>query len=194
MKMPIQTERLWDIDEEDRVVVYTGSDGSSVVVVKGEKVEKYSDFDIQIRLNGERYHSEYTPSHPDVFRDLDQKIGSNPENKERLLKIIESVFKGEDPDDYTDELSSMVFESEKFPADVTVYLLQQMMIEQEINYGPGGEWTRFSPPRDLLMSCVRWIFSGDYSDIEKVISAGYTGKTPDKYQWNGDNIWTRPQL
>lgn len=192
--MPTQTERLWGLDESERVLIHTGSDGSEIIVVKGEKVKKYSEFDIQIQLKGEGYGDNYTPSHPHVFKDLEQKIQSNLNESERLFEIIQSVYKGNDPDRYIDELNTMSFEDSRFPADVTVYLLQQMMIEQEINYGPGGSWTRYSPPRDLLMSCVRWIFSGEYGDIEDIISAGYNGKTDKKYWWDGGDIWTRPKL
>lgn len=192
--MPTQTERLWGLDENERVLIHTGSDGSKIIVVKGEKVQKYGDFDIKIKLEGEAYTDDYAPSHPSVFRDLEEKIQSNPDESERLFEIIQSVYKAEDPEIYLDELTSMYFEDSKFPADVTVYLLQQMMIEQEINYGPGGKWTRYSPPRDLLMSCVRWIFSGEYSDISDVVGAGYSGKTDNKYHWDGGDIWTRPKI
>ena len=194
MKLPAQTERLWDLSDEQEERIHKGSDGSEIVVLKGEKVEKYGDFDIQIQLRGDKYRPDYTPSHPDVFRDLEQKIRSNPSSAERLFEIITRVYEGESPDNYVDELEQMVFDDEMFPPDITVYLLQVMMVEQEINYGPGGKKTNHKPPRDLLMSCVRWIFSDQYKALEDVISAGYKDRVPNKYNYDGEDIWTRPRL
>lgn len=46
------------------------------------------------------------------------------------------------------------------------------------------------------MSCVRWIASGEYDDIGQVIGAGYSGRTPERYRYDGDEdaIWTRPRF
>lgn len=194
MDLPAQTQRLWDFSDEQEERIHKGSDDSEIVVIKGEKVEKYGDFDIQIQLRGDEYRPDYTPSHPDVFRDLDQKIRSNPTSADRLFEIISQVYEGQSPDGYVDELGQMAFNAEKFPSDVTVYLLQVMMVEQEINYGPGGKKTYYQPPRDLLMSCVRWIFSDEYDTLEDVISAGYDGRVPNKYKYDGEEIWARPRL
>lgn len=196
MRLPEQTEALWGLDEDERVVVHEGSDGSEIIVVKGEKTEKYSDFDIQIRLEGGRgYEDMNPPSHPNIFHDLHKKRNADPNAASRLFDIIRSVYAGADPRTF-EELASYSFEDDVFPADVTVRLFQLMLIEQEINYGPGGEYTRYHPPRDLLMSCVRWIESGDYDDISQVIGAGYNGRTPEQYRYDGDEdaIWTRPKL
>ena len=194
MKLSAQTERLWNLSDEQEELIHQGTDGSEIIVLKGEKVEKYGDFDIQIQLRGDEYRPGYTPSHPDVFRDLEQKIHSNPSSADRLSEIITQVYEGESPDDYVDELGHLEFNDEKFPPDVTVYLLQVMMVEQEINYGPGGKKTYYQPPRDLLMSCVRWIFSEEYDTLKTVISAGYDGRVPNKYKYNKGDIWTRPRL
>jgi hypothetical protein len=192
MEMPAQTEKLWGIDGETQIPIHTGSDESEVTVGKGEKVEKYSEFDIKIRLTSESHPDDYTPSHPHVFRDLDMKIKSDSESGQRLFGIIQQVFEGRSPSNFIDELEGLTFENEKFPSDVTVCLLQLMMIEQEINFGPGGRTTHYHPPRDLLMSCVRWIHSGEYDDIGDIISAAYNGRVDEKYQWDGESIWTRP--
>ena len=194
MELPAQTERLWDLSDEQEELIHEGSDGSKIVVLKGEKVEKYGDFDIQIQLRGEGYRPDYTPSHPDVFKDLERKIRSNPTSIDRLFEIITQVYEGDSPDEHLNKLEKMVFDDEKFPADVTVSLLQVMMVEQEINYGPGGKKTFYQPPRDLLVSCVRWIFSREYDTLDTVISAGYNGQVPNKYRYDGEDLWTRPRL
>lgn len=153
MEMSERTKQLWGIDHGERVLVHEGSDGSEVMIVPGEKVDKYGEYDIQIRVKGGRgYEDRNPPAHPDVFQDLHTKQTSAPETAEELFGVISEVYRGADPNEFTDSLSSMSFAKDIFPADVTVALLQTMMIEQEINYGPGGEWTRYEPPRDLLMS------------------------------------------
>jgi hypothetical protein len=194
MKMSTQAKQLWELNEEqaDMTTIYERSGGYNIVVNPGEKVDKYGEYDIKIRLTGYSNEEENTPSHPEVFRDLHQRAQSNGSGAERMYEIIDAVYRGDDPEKYTSELSSMKFTDGEFPADVTVYLIQLMMIEQEINYGPGGKWTRFSPPRDLFMSCIRWIFSGEYSHINDIINAGYNGQTPEKYQSDDDDIWSRP--
>lgn len=146
MDLPDQTEALWGLDADHRVVVHEGSDGSVVIVVKGEKTEKYGDFDIQIRLEGGRgYEDKNPPSHPDVFRDLHRKRSDDPDAASRLADTIRSVYEGADPDSF-EELASLSFEDDVFPADVTVRLLQLLMVEQEINYGPEGKNTYYHPP------------------------------------------------
>ena len=192
MKMSEQTEKLWGIDGDTEIPIRIGSDGSEINVVKGEKVEAYGEFDIQIRLAGRSYPDDYTPSHPHVFRDLDMKIKSDSKSAQRLFEIIQHVFEGQDPSNFIGELEDLSFENERVPSDVTVPLLQVMFIEQEINFGPRGKTTYYHPPRDLLMSCVRWIYSGEYDDIDDVIAAAYKGRTAKKYQWDGESIWIRP--
>lgn len=194
MRLAERTEQLWNIGSEQEIVVHTGSDGSKIVVVPGEKTDKYGEFDIQIRIEGGRgYQDTNPPSHPAVFQDFHVKRITDAAVADELFDVIDDIYHGADPERYTDRLSEMVFTDDTFPADVTVTLLQTMMVEQEINYGPGGEWTRYEPPRDLLMSCVRWIRSGEYGDLDEVISAGYSGRTPSQYQFGGEEIWTRPE-
>lgn len=195
MRMPEQTEALWGINVDDRVVVHEGSDDSEVVVVKGNKTEKYSEFDIQIRLEGGRgYEDMNPPSHSHVFRDLHSKRISNPDDSSLVFEAIQSIYLGQDPRKYV-ELAELSFNGDLFPADVTVWLLQLMMIEQEINYGPGGNVTYYHPPRDLLMSCVRWIQSGEYDEIDEIIKAGCSGCSPKQFHFDGnkDEIWSRPK-
>ena len=116
MELPAQTERLWDLSDEQEELIHEGSDGSKIVVLKGEKVEKYGDFDIQIQLRGEGYRPDYTPSNPDVFKDLERKIRSNPTSIDRLFEIITQVYEGDSPDEHLNKLEKMVFDDEKFPA------------------------------------------------------------------------------
>ena len=194
MRLADRTEQLWNIASEERIVVHSGSDGSEIIVVPGEKTDKYGEFDIQIQIEGGRgYQGTNPPSHPAVFEDLHAKRHADEAIADELFDIIDDVYHGADPEEYVERLSEMEFVGDTFPADVTVTLLQTMMIEQEINYGPGGEWTRYAPPRDLLMSCVRWIQSGEYDELDEVTDAGYAGKTPSRYQFDGEEIWTRPE-
>jgi hypothetical protein len=194
MRLADRTEQLWNIDPEQRIVVHSGSDGRKIIVVPGEKTDKYGEFDIQIRIEGGRgYQSTNPPSHPAVFKDLHAKRSADEAVADELFDIIDEIYYGADPEKYADRLAEMGFVDDTFPADVTVILLQTMMVEQEINYGPGGEWTRYDPPRDLLMSCVRWIRSGEYEEIDEISSSGYMGRTPSQYHFDGEEIWTRPE-
>lgn len=193
MELPNQTKRLWGLDEDDDIHVYTGSDGSELTVSKGEKTEKYGDFDIKIYFTSPGNSARTAPSHPELFRDFEAKLQESGREASQLYNAFQEVFQGKDPVEKADQLAALNLSAGKFSSDVAAVLLQLMMVEQEINYGPGGKFTRYSPPRDLLMSCLRWIESKEYENIQRVINAGYKGETPNEFRYDGPDIWTRPK-
>lgn len=191
MNMENQLEQVFPIQPEDHFVIYESTNKSKVVVIQGEMQEQLSKHDIQILLVGPQYRSNYNPSHAELFRDLHQKIHSDKLTASRLYEILQEIFRGKDPDKFTEELLKMEFDKEKFPADITVYLAQMLMIEQEINFGPGARDTNYDMPRDLLMSCIRWIYSEEYDNISEIISSARSGFAPYRYRWDGnqDEVW-----
>lgn len=194
MQMDDLTERLWELDSsETPVQIYEGHDATRIVVKKGEKTDKYDDRDIQIQLTGENWAEEYPPKHALVFQDLDEEITADEALAAELYDFISRTFENEDPDKYVDELRSMEFDAGDLTPDVLVYLVQVMMVEQEINFGPAGN-SNYHPPRDLLMGCIRRIFADDYTDIKDVIDDAYKGVVPSYHEYDGDDIWARPEM
>ena len=185
-----QTDRLWGIGENETISVYKESDGTEIRVTQGKKYWRY---DIKIEVVGDIYGANYAPTHLQLLRDLERRIDSRPEEAERLFEIIEAVFEGTNPDEFVEELAVLPSDGVTFSTPMTIHLLQQMMVEQEINFGPCGQKGHFTPPRDLLMSCIRWVFHGDYRDTQDIVNAAKSGEIDKRFQCDDETIWTRPK-
>lgn len=95
---------------------------------------------------------EFRPNHLRVFIDLNLRIRSNPELKEKLLLAFDNIFYGADPEEELNELSNEDFEHYLNDLVIIGVLSQLFIIEQEYGY---VRESKFDPPTLFYQGWVR---------------------------------------
>jgi len=173
------TESLKLLKPDEHRVIYTGKNGTQVIVKHTAKLSP-KDFAVGLIIPKE---PEFYPTHVRLLIDLFIKKESNKNDAHKLGLLFEKMFKGEDPKKLASKASKLSFRMQFDDPDVNLYYAQLLMIEQDINYGPGMErQSRMNPPREYLMRFVRWVLSGD-NQIDRIIfaAAGRRYPAPEKY-------------
>ena len=143
---------------------------------------------------GER---EFRPNHLRVFIDLNLRIRSNPELKEKLLLAFDNIFYGADPEKELEELSIENFEHYLNNIKIIGILSQLFIIEQEYGY---AKESKFEPPNLFFQGWVRE-FIDSPKEIDNLCMSVSKGQPPKskyvklenkkdkKYKSNLKNLW-----
>lgn len=115
---------------------------------------RFSDYDVnknfQIWIkDGNR---KFRPNHLRVLIDLNLRIRSNPELKEKLLLTFDNIFYGKDPEKELKEFEKIKFEHFLNPIKVIGILAQLFHIEQEYAY---ARESKFDPPNLFFQGWIR---------------------------------------
>lgn len=173
------TESLKKLKLSEHRVIYTGAHETEVIVKHTAKLSP-KDFAVGLIIPGQE---EFYPTHVRLLIDLFIKRESNAEGAYKLGLLFEKVFSGEDPEALAKDALKDSFRMQFDDPDINLYYAQLLMIEQDINYGPGMErQSKMNPPREYLMRFIRWVLSGD-STIDRIIfaAAGRRFPAPEKY-------------
>jgi len=173
------TTSLKNLEPSDHKIIYTGKNGTKVIVKYTGKLSP-KDFAVGLIPSNEE---EFYPTHVRLLIDLFIKRESNSEGAHKLGLLFEKMFSGEDPGKLAKAALEISFRMQFDDPDVNLYYAQLLMIEQDINYGPGMErQSKMNPPREYLMRFIRWVLSGD-STIDRIIfaAAGRRYPAPEKY-------------
>lgn len=160
-------------------IIYSGKNGTKVIVKHTAKLSPI-DFAVGLIVPGEE---EFYPTHIRLLIDLFIKRESNKNDAHKLGLLFERMFTGEDPEKLAKEALKLSFRMQFDDPDINLYYAQLLMIEQDINYGPGMErQSKMNPPREYLMRFIRWVLSGD-NQIDRIIfaAAGRRYPAPEKY-------------
>ena len=110
-------------------------DDFEIYVLRPEKEFKNYDinknFQIFLKLSNWR---EFRPNHLIVMIDLNLRIRSNPEQKEKLLDLFDNIFYKKDYWDFLKELQKVKFEHFLYDIEIISSLYLLFLIEQEYNY------------------------------------------------------------
>lgn len=146
----------------DRQEIYSTESGT---IVSATHTVKFSPNDFAVGLvSPER--TEFFPTHVRLLIDLYLKRVSNREDSNILFCAIEGVYNGEDPTTYASALRSLNFPMQLDDAEVNLYYVQLLMVEQDFNV---KENSRVFPGRLFLMRFIRWVYSGN-DQIDKIIT------------------------
>lgn len=160
-------------------VVYEGRKGIQITVLRTDKICPH-DFAVGLKIPERK---EFHPTHIRLLFDLYIKNTSNQAGARELFAVLEKVFEGLDPEKFSLDISNLKFPMQLDDPEVNLYCLQLLMIEQDFNYGSEGcKKSKFKPPRNFLMSFIRWIASED-SEIDRIIfTAVRNYPPPPKYK------------
>lgn len=129
--------------------VETLSNGATVHLRRPAPLNK--GFDFIVYVPDVEFHSgrqRTVPSHPDIFRDLKEKIEKHPELTSKLQDAIDKVYNCESLTE--DDLASMPF-TVGIPIEVIMAAIKWLFIEQDITY---WNWTG----RNMLYGGLKELF------------------------------------
>jgi hypothetical protein len=165
---------LLKLKEGEHRVIYNSPKGVSVTVKHTGKFSTH-DFAIGLAIPDKE---EFYPTHIRLLIDLYIKRSSNPKAAHQLYFAFEGMYQGVDPEKLLDKVNNLEFPMKFDEPIVNLYYSQLLMIEQDINYGPGSEkQSKLDPPREYLMRFIRWT-ADDKAEIDKIIFAAAGRRYP----------------
>lgn len=173
------TQSLRELKSSEHRVVYVGKSGVKVIVKQTAKLSP-KDFAVGLIIPGQE---EFYPTHIRLLIDLFIKRESNKSDAHELGLLFEKMYAGKDAQELAEDALKLSFRMQFDDPDVNLFYAQLLMIEQDINYGPGMEkQSKMNPPREYLMRFIRWVLSGD-NQIDRIIfaAAGRMYPAPVKY-------------
>jgi len=137
---------------------------------------RFKDYDVkknfQIWLKeGDR---EFRPNHLRVLIDLNLRVRSRDDLKEKLLLAFDNIFYGEDPEKELKELSKEQFEHYLNPLIIVGILAQLLLIEQEYAY---HKESNFEPPTLFFQGWIRE-FIDNPKEIDNLCMSVCNGQPP----------------
>lgn len=174
MEMSYLKEELLGLEEGEHRVIYTSPKGVKVTV---KHTGKFSPRDFAVGLITPK-HDEFYPTHIRLLIDLYIKKESNPKDAHILYLAFEKMHEGQDPEELINKVNDLEFPMKFDEPIVNLYYSQLLMIEQDINYGPGMEkQSKLDPPREYLMRFIRWT-EDEKAEIDKIIFAAAGRRYP----------------
>jgi len=134
------------------------------------KYEKEKNFQIWIK-EGDR---EFKPNHLRVMLDLNLRIRSRPDLKQKLCLAFDDIFYGKDPLEAIDNLKNEQFDHLLNSIEIIATLSQLFIIEQEFNYT--GE-SKFEPKTLFFQGWVRE-FIDSPKEIDNMCMSVCNGQPP----------------
>jgi hypothetical protein len=178
MDMQTLKGELLALNPNEHRVVYT-SPGGVLTTVKHTARFSPKDFAVGIWGPGA---SEFYPTHVRLLIDLYIKRSSNSAHAHDLYLAFERIFQADDPNSLLAQVQPLTFSMTFDEPIVNLCYAQLLMIEQDINYGPGGaKQSKLNPPREYLMRFVRWTADSS-AQIDRIITAAVRSyPAPPKY-------------
>jgi len=174
MEMSHLKNELTKLKEGEHRIIYTSPKGVGVTV---KQTGKFSPHDFAVGLI-EPNSEEFYPTHIRLLIDLYIKRISNPHAAHKLYLVFEKLFQGIDPEELLDEVNNLEFSMKFDEPIVNLCYSQLLMIEQDINYGPGSaKKSKLDPPREYLMRFIRWT-ADEKAEIDKIIFAAAGRRYP----------------
>lgn len=106
-------------------------DGKRIYLLRPTYLNKGIDFQVWVeKFDGVENRR---PSHKDIFNDLELKKKENPKDLPQLTKMIDAVWKCQEPDSVIEKFSNVVFKK-GFSIEMLLKILKWLFIEQDITY------------------------------------------------------------
>lgn len=160
------SQTLGKLAPGERKVVYMSSKGIQVTATQTGRFSP-RDYAVGLVIPG---RSEFYPTHVRLLFDYYLKRLSDPQQAQKLFNAVETVYKGDDPEELQQDVEGLIFPMQLDEAMVNLVYTQLLMVEQDFNYGPGGtRKSSYDPARGYLMSFIRWVASGE-DEIDRIIT------------------------
>jgi len=196
-------DKLFDIVKElgyDNKKSIHSYDNAEIYIIRPSKLSKNfvnydpsKNFQIWLREN----NMDFRPNHLRILIDLNLRIKSRPDLKNKLLSAFDSIYYGEDPEKVLYSLKEENFNL-YLNNLMTIGILHQLfLVEQEYSY---NKESHFEPPSLFLQGWVRE-FMDSPKEIDNMCMSVAHGQPPinryvslenkkdKKYQNNLEGLW-----
>ncbi|MCX6816723.1 MAG: hypothetical protein NTZ93_02580 [Candidatus Beckwithbacteria bacterium] len=106
----------------------------------------------------------FRPNHLRVFIDLNLRVRSRPDLKEKMLVAFDDIFYGKDPNEVIQGLKKEKFEHFLNPIEIIANLSQLFIIEQAYSY---NKESNFDPPTLFYQGWIRQVLD-DIKEIDNL--------------------------
>ena len=163
--------------EPDRRKNIFKTNKEEIFVIRPSKLSKrFKDYDptknFQIWLK--ESDREFMPNHLRVMIDINLRVRSRPDLKEKLLIAFDNIFYGNAPEEELKELKLEKFEHYLNDIIVIGYLAQLFIIEQELGY---NKESQYSPPTLFFQGWIRQ-FLDSPKEIDNLCMSVCNGQPP----------------
>lgn len=187
MKYSDQLQAIVNLPFDTPTPIFDSSELEIYVLRPSALSKRFKNYDVnknfQVWLrSGKR---EFKPNHLRVMIDLDLRIRSRPDLQKKLAQAFDGVFYGNDPKQLATDLKNESFEHFLNSIEITLYLSQLFIIEQDYAYRTESKYN----PRTLFyQGWVRQIIdSGHEKEIDNLIMSVASRRPPDaKYTSQDD--------
>jgi len=137
---------------------------------------RFKDYDVKknFQIWLKEGNREFRPNHMRVLIDLNLRIRSNPQLKQKLLLAFDNIFYGKDPEKELEELEKEKFEFFLNPITIIGILAQLLLIEQEYSY---HKESKFDPPTLFFQGWIRE-FIDSPKEIDNMCMSVASGQPP----------------
>ena len=191
------TAKIIDLDFDVELEIYNNGKQRLLAV---RPSELYKDYDInknfQILLDNGTGNV-FKPNHLRLLLDLHFYVKEYPKIKEILSRAFDNIFLGTEPIYAVNELLKIDFHLSEDPIDISAYLAQLFIVEQNVGY---GDKSKYNPPALYIQGWIR-TFINSNKELDKIIrgiamnyppAVAYTcqdDKNHKKYDPNAPALW-----
>jgi hypothetical protein len=143
-KLPFDDKKTVFKDRDIEVQIFR----PSILSKRFKNYDVNKNFQIWLKENDR----EFRPNHLRVMIDLNLRVRSRPDLKEKLLLAFDNIFYGKDPLQELEELNNENFEHYLNPLVIIGVLSQLFIVEQEYCY---NKQSNFEPPTLFYQGWVR---------------------------------------
>ncbi len=165
-----------NLEFDTKKVVYEEGDTQIYIFRPSKLSKRFKDYDLkknfQIWLKEE--NREFRPNHLRIMIDLNLRIRSRPNLKEKLLVAFDNIFYGADPDKEVEDLSEEHFEHYLNSLPLIANLVQLFIVEQVYCY---HKESKFDPPTLFFQGWVRE-FIDSPKEIDNMCMSVASGQPP----------------
>ena len=154
MDKPSMFEIVKNLEFDKKTPVFTEGKLEVFLLRPSKLSKKFKDYDVKknFQIWLKEVEREFRPNHLRVMIDLNLRIRSRPDLKNKLLLAFDNIFYGKDPEKELEELSKEKFEHFLNPLKVIGILAQLFIIEQEYCY---HRESKFDPPTLFFQGWIR---------------------------------------
>jgi len=164
--LPFDTKKIIHVENGTEISIFRPS--------KPSKRFKNYDPNKNFYISLKEGYREFRPNHLRVFIDLNLRMRSRPDLKEKLLLAFDNIFYGKDPEKELENLSKEKFAHFLNPLMLIGYLSQLFIIEQEYGY---NKESNFDPPTLFFQGWVR-TFIDNHKEIDNLCMSVCRGQPP----------------
>ncbi len=154
-----------------------------IYILRPTKQFKNYDINKNFQIFLKEGNREFRPNHLRVMIDLNLRVRSRTDLKEKLFTIFDNIYYGNDPLEEIEIIKNEKFEHSLNNIEIIAILSQLFIIEQEYNY---NKESNFDPPILFYQGWIRQ-FIDNTKEIDNLCMSVCKGQPPKANYTNKEN-------